>query len=115
MGGAGTCFINGWDRHHGHVIRAAEEWRYDGPRRNMYQVEHDELFASIRSGKAHNDGQFMARSTLLSIMGRMAAYTGKTVTWDQAMNSRWDLSPKSWEWGEMPTPEVPVPGRTELV
>ena len=45
----------------------------------MYQVEHDELFAGIRAGKALNDGGFMAYSTLMGIMGRMATYTGKTI------------------------------------
>ena len=58
------------------------------PRRTpMYQTEHDELFASIRSGQPINNGEYMARSTLLAIMGRMAAYTGQEVTWEMAMNS----------------------------
>ena len=50
----------------------------------MYQAEHDALFAPIRKGQPINDGERMATSTLLGIMGRMAAYTGQTVTWDQA-------------------------------
>jgi sugar phosphate isomerase/epimerase len=48
--------------------------RYSGPKTDMYQQEHDELFASIRSGKPINNGEWMAHSTLLAIMGRMAAY-----------------------------------------
>ena len=59
----------------------------------MYQTEHDELFASIRSGKPINNGEYMARSTLLAIMGRMAAYTGQEVTWEMALNSKENLSP----------------------
>ena len=51
-------------------------WHYDGPENKMYQTEHDELFASIRSGRPINNGDYMAASTLLAIMGRMAAYTG---------------------------------------
>ena len=54
----------------------------------MYQTEHDELFASIRNGKPINNGEYMARSTLLAIMGRMAAYTGQEITWEMAMNSK---------------------------
>ena len=50
---------------------------YDGPENNLYQTEHDELFASIRNGKPINNGEYMAKSTLLAIMGRMAAYTGR--------------------------------------
>ena len=59
----------------------------------MYQTEHDELFASIRNGKPINNGEYMAKSTLLAIMGRMAAYTGQQITWEMAMNSKEDLSP----------------------
>ena len=60
---------------------------------DMYQAEHDELFASIRTGKPINNGEYMAKSTLLAIMGRMAAYTGQQITWEMALNSKEDLSP----------------------
>ncbi|MGZ8939515.1 MAG: Gfo/Idh/MocA family protein, partial [Limisphaerales bacterium] len=56
-------------------IRGEKNWRYSGPRPNMYQVEHDELFASIRAGKPLNDGVRLAHSSMAAIMGRMAAYT----------------------------------------
>lgn len=55
--------------------------------RGMYQVEHDELFASIRANKPMNDGEWMTRSNLLALAGRMAAYSGQTITFDQALNS----------------------------
>ena len=55
---------------------------------DMYQAEHDVLFAAIRKDQPINDGERMATSTLLGIMGRMAAYTGQQVTWEQAMNSQ---------------------------
>ena len=42
----------------------------------MYQVEHDEMFAALRAGKPINNGEQAANSTLLAIMGRVAAYTG---------------------------------------
>ncbi len=79
----------------------------------MYQTEHDELFASIRAGKPLNNGEYMARSTLLAIMGRMAAYTGQEITWDMAMNSREDLSPSRYDWdGTPPSSNIAVPGQT---
>ncbi len=82
---------------------------------NMYQNEHDEFFKSIRSGNPINNGNYMAKSTMMAIMGRMAAYTGQKITWDQAMNSQLDLSPKAYEWGELPTPEIAQPGKTKFV
>jgi predicted dehydrogenase len=68
-----------------------EDWVYEGPFNQMYQVEHDALFASIRDGKPINNGEYMSYSTLLAIMGRMAAYTGQEITWKMAMESKEDL------------------------
>lgn len=115
MGSDGTCYINGWDRQNGHIIKGKTNWKYTGSHRNMYQTEHDELFAAIRAGKQIWDGDWMAHSSLLSIMGRMAAYTGQTVTWDQALNSKWTLTPKQWAWGPKPVDPVAMPGKTPLL
>jgi predicted dehydrogenase len=104
------------ERKRGLVIRAEREWVYEGQSPNMYQVEHDELFASIRSGKPINNGDYMAHSTLLAIMGRMAAYTGQVITWEMALNSREDLTPARYDWNlEMPVPAVAMPGLTKFV
>jgi myo-inositol 2-dehydrogenase/D-chiro-inositol 1-dehydrogenase len=89
------------------------DWSYEGPKNEMYQAEHDELFAAIRAGKPINNGDYMARSTLLAIMGRMAAYTGQEVTWEMALNSGEDLGPSRYDWDGMPpTSQVAVPGQT---
>ena len=70
-----------------------QDWNFEGPNNNLFQQEHDELFASIRRGKPINNGEYMAKSTLLAIMGRMAAYTGQQITWEMALNSKEDLTP----------------------
>ena len=54
----------------------------------------------------------MARSTMMAIMGRMAAYTGQTLTWEQCLNSTEDLTPPSYAWGDVPVPAVAKPGLT---
>jgi myo-inositol 2-dehydrogenase / D-chiro-inositol 1-dehydrogenase len=95
-------------------ISTDTRWRYRGPNNDIYQTEHDELFASIRSGKPINNGDYMAKSTLLAIMGRMATYTGQLITWEQSMNSKEDLTPQKYEWGSLPTPPVALPGVTQL-
>jgi hypothetical protein len=82
----------------------------------MYQNEHNELFASIRSGKPINDGEWMAHSTLLGLMGRMAAYTGQEITWEQAMNSQEKLVPDPLDWKmKLDFPAVAMPGLTKFV
>ena len=112
-GTQGNAFIGG----NKHEIIGKVNWQYDGQKNDMYQTEHDELFASIRQGKPANDGELMARSTMLGILGRMAAYTGQTITWDEALNSNQVIGPAvdqySWElkWAG---PEIAKPGITKI-
>jgi predicted dehydrogenase len=98
-----------------HLITGENEWVFDGEENDMYQAELDELFGAIRSGSTVNDGYYMANSTMAGIMGRMAAYTGQRVTWEQAINSGKRLGPNLITWDTIPGPfEVAMPGRTEL-
>ncbi len=95
-------------------------WRYRKPRSgepDMYQIEHDELFKSIRSGQFINDGQRMMHSTMMAIMGRMSAHTGQEVSWDGAMAAGEDLFPgeENTQWDQSFKPGgVPVPGITKI-
>lgn len=114
MGTKGTGFIRpGKD---GVAITGANPWVYDGANPNMYQVEHDEFFDSIRTNKPINDGDRMVTSTLTGIMGRMAGYTGKMVTWDMAMNSKQVLVPEITGWDtKVEVPPLARPGVTPFV
>jgi hypothetical protein len=86
---------------------------FEGDSGDMYQTEHNELFASIRAGKPINNGEYMAHSTLLAIMGRTAAYTGQEITWKMALESKEDLSPPKYEWNaELAKPSIAVAGVT---
>lgn len=98
------------------AIKGAEPWAYREKQNNHYQTEHDELFSAIRAGKPINNGDYMARSTLMAIMGRMATYTGQQVTWEQALNSKENLSPDGYTWDAQPPPSpIAVPGVTKFV
>jgi predicted dehydrogenase len=101
-----------------HVITGSHPWRMSRAQRrqnrDMYQNEHNELFASIRNGRPINNGEYMAKSTLLAILGRMAAYTGQVITWEDALNSREDLTPARYEFGPLPVPPVAMPGVTRF-
>jgi predicted dehydrogenase len=100
------------------MISGANKWRYRSPdsthKPDMYQVEHDEMFAAIRAGKPINNGEQAGLSTLLALMGRTAAYTGMVVTPEVILNSKEDLSPPKYEFGPLATPAVPVPGFTKF-
>jgi predicted dehydrogenase len=97
------------------TIRGEEEWKYSGPGNNAYVQEHADLIASIRAGKPLNETRQVAESCLSAIMGRMSAYTGQEVSWEQALNSQEDTMPAKLEFGPLPVPPVAVPGKTPLV
>jgi predicted dehydrogenase len=115
------------DAGHNTVIRTLdgrELFEHDGSNDpNPYQQEHDELFASIRSGRVISDTENGAKATLSAIMGRMATYTGQVIEWDEAMKSKEVLVPDDVSWDNNPPvmPDengnypVPVPGETLLV
>jgi len=111
--------VNGWGptyitkAYKGDTIWKPSGFRDDAGR--MYQVEHDELFASIRAGKPINDAERGANSCLMAIMARQAAYTGQVITWEQAMGSQESLVPENLSW-DTPAPPVvvAVPGQTKF-
>ncbi|MGB2713190.1 MAG: Gfo/Idh/MocA family oxidoreductase [Vicinamibacterales bacterium] len=91
------------------------KWQFEGQEYDMYQREHDVLFAAVRSGKPKNDDLNLATSTLLAIMGRHAAYSGQQVTWEQALNSEVSLVPKPVDWnGKHEVPGLAQPGRSKV-
>jgi len=105
-------------------ISGENEWRWRG-QCNPYQVEHDVLFAGVRSGKAVNNGDYMVRSTMTTVMGQISCYTGKEVTWDQANKSDFYYPPKPQDCRDGMEPPVkvgpdgsypvPKPGFTKMI
>ena len=74
---------------------------------NPYQTEHDELFEAVAKGQFKFwDAERGAKSTMTSVLGRMATYSGQVIEWDKAINSGIDIHPKAYDWAAMP-PVVP--------
>lgn len=96
--------------HHGKVV-----WQYPGKPDifKAYVQEHGDLIASIRSGAPINEARQIAESTLTAIMGREAAYTGKSIEWNAILNAPMDFSPPQYEFGELPVRPVRKPGKPE--
>jgi len=106
-----------WSSGNGNATHLSGKTKFQSNRRqvNPYVQEHIDLLASIRAGKPLNELKTVAESTLTAIMGRMSAYTGKAVTWEQALNSKLDLMPSKLVMGDLAVPPVAVPGQTELI
>ncbi len=104
-------------------VKGGEEWRYKGPNKNPYQVEHDDLFAAIRSGAEYNEADNGAMSSMTSILGRMATYSGKVIDMADALASEISLMPKSFSFDAEPLSKpnaegfypIAVPGVTRVV
>jgi Predicted dehydrogenases and related proteins len=92
-------------------------WEYDyenKPVKNPYNQEHIHLVESIRLNKKINQAEDLAYSTLVAILGREAAYTGKSISWDEIMASTLRYGPEKYEMGALPDYHegvVPVPGK----
>jgi predicted dehydrogenase len=121
FGAKGTCFTDGSNGRAAitPAHKGGKTWRYSPAHgtegEGMYQNEHNELIASIRSGKPINNGDYMSKSTLMAIMGRMATYTGQVITWERALHSQEDLMPRKLAFGPLPVPPVARPGTTKFV
>jgi predicted dehydrogenase len=105
-----------------HVIKDLEGnvlWKYDFSaeeqnfkQRNPYSLEHVDLINHLRKGTSHIEAEECAISCLAGVMGREAAYTGATVTWDEISGADMNFLPENLELGnvDMSQYKVPVPG-----
>ncbi|MBI5382262.1 MAG: Gfo/Idh/MocA family oxidoreductase [Opitutae bacterium] len=97
-------------------IKGEKPFIYTGGYPNPYVAEHEDLIRSIRRGDPLNEGEQVAMSTLTAIGGRMAAYTGRELSWNWLLNSsKLDLFPKECKPGPGLFPPVAIPGVTELI
>jgi predicted dehydrogenase len=93
-------------------IKGDKPWKFEGEVSiaKAYVQEHADLIASIRNQKPLNETEHVAHSTLTAILGREAAYTGKSLNWADLLKSDLDLSPPKYEFGDNPVRPVPKPG-----
>lgn len=107
----------------GRLTMGSDKWRFEGRGKNPYVQEHDDMITAIRKGTPYNEGDNGAYSTLTAIMGRMACYGGKLVTWQDALESQLDLLPDSFAWDAKMKSQpdasgayaIPTPGVTKAI
>lgn len=126
LGTKGRAYLH-HSMHSGIDVNGKPRWKYrgayEGPE-NPYDLEHQAFFAAIRSGNPLNCGDYMARSTLMAVMGQLACYSGKELTWEEVSKSDFVLAPKPEDVRlDMEPPvsldekgwyPVPMPGITEF-
>jgi predicted dehydrogenase len=101
--------------HNAIVVRGGSGYRFRQQDVNAYEQEHVNLMNSIRAGNPINEARTIAESTLTGIMGRESAYSGRTLEWDQVLNSETRLGPEKYEFGSLPFPDVAIPGQYRFV
>lgn len=107
-----------------HRIEGQNAWHYQGHGGNPYDIEHRVLFSAIRSGKAVNCGNHVPGSTTMTVMGQLACYAGREISWEQISKSNFSFLPKiqdvRLDMAPPVTPDaagnypVPMPGITEF-
>jgi predicted dehydrogenase len=99
------------------------KWRSSAKPIDAWHQEHHDMFAALRHGDVYNEGDNGAEATMTAILGRMATYSGKVLTWDEAIASTLDLSPAEYAFNATPSvvPDadgaypIPVPGKTDVL
>ena len=81
---------------------------------NSYQIEHDVLFNAIRNNLSHNEAERGANASFAAILGRMAAYSGQQLKWDDVLESNERITPEGEMW-ESPAPIEPLPSGGYLI
>ena len=118
VGTKGKCDVNGYK------IYGENQWHFktEGAK-DAYQQEHDDLFTAIRENKEYSEAAYGASSTMTAILGRMAAYSGKELSYTDALNSKVELLPQELGW-DKPSRVNPgadgmyqraIPGKTQVV
>jgi predicted dehydrogenase len=110
VGTKGTSNCANWIR-----PRDGALWRFREPEVNAYEQEHLNLIESIRAGKPINEAKAIAEATFTGILGRESAYSGKTLEWDQLYNTGFKLGPSEYKFGDLPAPQVAIPGKYSVV
>ena len=114
VGSKGVCDVSGHAIRQGTPAEVQEmaahrksTWHFTTKgAKDPYQQEHDDLFAAIRNDTPYSELESGAYSSMTAVMGRMATYSGKEVTWEQALNSQIDTMPKALSWDAAP-PTLP--------
>jgi myo-inositol 2-dehydrogenase/D-chiro-inositol 1-dehydrogenase len=110
-----------------HLIfpKSGDPWRYPGQKVGGHQQEQLNMIDALAKGEVYNEGDYGAKSTMTNILGRCATYSGKEVSWNQALTSKIELCPNidslTWESDAPVQPnsaggyDAPVPGKTRVV
>ena len=95
-----------------HEVRpdGEEPWRFRDKKPSMYDIEHAEMFAAIKNNEPINNGEYMCDSTLMALIARDSAYTGKKIEWAEYLKSEVVLGPKNYQWGDYTPLPVAIPG-----
>jgi len=93
------------------IVSGGDRWRFRGEKVNPYRQEHEDLIASVRAGEPINEAQAIAEATMTGILGREAAYSGKEISWEEAMKSTTRLGPEKLQFGDYPIQPVAMPGK----
>ena len=121
VGTKGKCDLNGYK------IFGENQWRFkpegDAKPKDPYQQEHDDLFAAIRENKEYSEAEYGASSTMTAILGRMAAYSGKSIEYKAGLESKIELLPAELGWdkpsrvnpGENGMYQRAIPGKTAVL
>ncbi|MBP8260120.1 MAG: Gfo/Idh/MocA family oxidoreductase [Verrucomicrobia bacterium] len=125
-GTKGRCHFAGFQAPYFTDLKGNVTWRADeaSSKRSPYEQEHLEFLQSIRAGRPLQRAKILAHSTLATVLGQLAVYTGRKITWKEALDSRFAFPPRGEITMGIEPPVQPgadgiypvaVPGKTQLL
>ena len=88
-----------------------EKWNYRNRKaKNPYDIEHEVLHEHIRNDKPINNAYYGAKSSFTAVLGRLATYSGKEVSWDEAVKSDFSIMPEDFSFDSDPLPKPNADG-----
>jgi myo-inositol 2-dehydrogenase/D-chiro-inositol 1-dehydrogenase len=114
-GTKGNADISG----HHFTMHDGSKWKSEAKGIDPYQQEHIDLQNAIRNSIEYSEAEYGAHSTMTSILGRMATYSGKICKWDDAIKKGPSIMPTDFSFDAKPptVPDengkypVPMPGK----
>ena len=107
------------------MIFGEDKWRFTGKNVSGHQQEQLNLIDSLLAGERPNEGEYGAKSSMTSVLGRYASYSGKEVTWDKAINTKVETAPGLADYTFESEPPIkpdadgnypiPMPGKTMVI
>ena len=116
-GTRGSCNIGQF------LITGERPWQGERKGPGGHVQEQLDMIEALARGEVYNEGEYGAKSTMTGVLGRLATYSGKEVTFEAGLNSELTMMPERLAWDADPPTlpdadgfyKIPIPGKAIVI